>query len=127
LFQILRNVFYTQYKRRKRGPVVTDPETLDAIEADASGDRASGCSDGTLRADLEVALERLPEEYRSVVLLADIEDFTMGEIAAILNCPVGTVKSRLFRARTMLQEFLQDYVRETPQARGDAPDRSIGG
>jgi RNA polymerase sigma-70 factor (ECF subfamily) len=128
LFQILRNVFYTQYKRRKRGPVATDPETLDAIGVDASGDRArdraSGSSDGTLRADLAAALERLPEEYRSVVLLADIEDFTMGEIAAILNCPVGTVKSRLFRARTMLQEFLRDYVRETPaRPRGDAHGR----
>jgi RNA polymerase sigma-70 factor, ECF subfamily len=126
LFQILRNVFFTQYKRRKREPVAMDPETLDAIGADACGDRvwdrASGSSDGTLRADLAAALERLPEEYRSVVLLADIEDFTMGEIAAILNCPVGTVKSRLFRARAMLQEFLRDYVRETPaRPRGDAP------
>jgi RNA polymerase sigma-70 factor (ECF subfamily) len=126
LFQILRNVFYTQYKRRKREPVATDPETLDAIGANACGDRVwdrtSGSSDGTLRADLAAALERLPEEYRSVVLLADIEDFTMGEIAAILNCPVGTVKSRLFRARAMLQEFLRDYVRETPaRPRGDAP------
>ena len=128
LFQILRNVFYTQYKRRKRGPVVADPETLDAIGVDASEDRArdraSGSSDGTLRADLAAAIERLPEEYRSVVLLADIEDFTMGEISAILNCPVGTVKSRLFRARAMLQEFLRDYFRETPtRPRGDAPGR----
>ena len=57
-----------------------------------------------------------------MVLLADIEDFTMEEIAAILNCPVGTVKSRLFRARAMLQDYLRDYLRETPaRPRGDAP------
>jgi RNA polymerase sigma-70 factor (ECF subfamily) len=125
LFQILRNVFFTQSKRRKRGPVATDPATLNAIGAAACGDggwdRASGSADGTLRADLAAALERLPEEYRSVVLLADIEEFTMGEVAAIVNCPVGTVKSRLFRARAMLRELLRDYVRETPaRPRGDA-------
>jgi RNA polymerase sigma-70 factor, ECF subfamily len=127
LFQILRNVFYTQYKRRKRDPVATDPEILDGIGADVYPDgdaaRASGSADGTLRADLAAALERLPEEYRSVVLLADIEDFTMGEVAAIMKCPVGTVKSRLFRARAMLQEFLRDYLRDTPaRPRGDAQD-----
>jgi len=79
-------------------------------------------ADGTLRADLAAALERLPEEYRSVVLLADIEDFTMGEVAAIMKCPVGTVKSRLFRARAMLQGFLRDYARDTPaRPRGSTP------
>jgi RNA polymerase sigma-70 factor (ECF subfamily) len=126
LFQILRNVFYTHYQRRKLEPVATDPETLDAIRAGVGGDRAwdrvSSSSDGTLRADLAAALDRLPEEYRTVVLLADIEDFTMGEIAAIVNRPVGTVKSRLFRARAMLQESLRDYVPETPaRPRGDTP------
>jgi RNA polymerase sigma-70 factor (ECF subfamily) len=60
--------------------------------------------------DLAAALQKLPEEYRSVVLLADVEDFTMTEVAAIMGCPVGTVKSRLFRARTILQELLRDYV-----------------
>jgi RNA polymerase sigma-70 factor (ECF subfamily) len=60
---------------------------------------------------LTSALNRLPEEYRSVVLLADVEDFTMGEIAAIMGCPVGTVKSRLFRARGILKDLLRDYVR----------------
>jgi RNA polymerase sigma-70 factor (ECF subfamily) len=127
LFQILRNVFYTQYTRRKREPVATDPELLEAIGTAAypGGDvaRGSGSADGTLRTDLAAALERLPEEYRSVVLLADIEDFTMGEVAAIMACPVGTVKSRLFRARAMLQEFLRDYARDVPaRPLGDAPD-----
>jgi RNA polymerase sigma-70 factor (ECF subfamily) len=66
---------------------------------------------GTLRADLRAALDQLPEDYRAVVLLADVEDFTMNEVADILGCPVGTVKSRLFRARAILQELLRDYVR----------------
>jgi RNA polymerase sigma-70 factor (ECF subfamily) len=46
-----------------------------------------------------------------VVLLADLEEFHMEEIAQVMGCPVGTVKSRLFRARTMLRAFLKDYRR----------------
>ena len=114
LFQILRNTFFTQYKRKRREPEVLDPEVLDGMR-DTSGamrvdDRMTGPPDGTAGLDLTAALNRLPEDYRSVVLLADLEDFSMGEIAAIMGCPVGTVKSRLFRARGILKELLRDYV-----------------
>lgn len=114
LFQILRNTFFTQYKRKRREPELMDPEILDrmphtsgtvGIEA-----RMTGLPDGTARLDLEAALNLLPDEYRAVVLLADVEDFGMGEIAAIMGCPVGTVKSRLFRARGILKRLLRDYV-----------------
>jgi RNA polymerase sigma-70 factor (ECF subfamily) len=115
LFQIMRNTFFTQYRKRGREPEAVDPEALDGI---ATGrDRAGGAnhdagqSHGTLSVDLAAALERLPADYRSVVLLADVEDFTMTEVARIMGCPVGTVKSRLFRARAILQELLRDYVR----------------
>jgi RNA polymerase sigma-70 factor (ECF subfamily) len=115
LFQILRNVFFTQYRKRGREPQIVEPEVLDAMSA-APGrggekGRHSGAPDGTLGVDLEAALQRLPEEYRSVVVLADVEDFTMTEVAHIMGCPVGTVKSRLFRARAILQDLLRDYVR----------------
>lgn len=114
LFQILRNVFYTRHKRRGREPEALDPEALDALAGAVGREgrvlRVADGQDGTLGADLATALERLPEEYRTVVLLADLEDFTMGEIATIMKCPVGTVKSRLFRARGILQELLRDYV-----------------
>jgi len=114
LFQILRNTFFTQYKRKRREPEVLDPEVLDGMP-DTRGavrvdDRMTGPPDGTAGLDLTAALNRLPEEYRSVVLLADLEDFSMGEIAAIMGCPVGTVKSRLFRARGILKQLLRDYV-----------------
>lgn len=113
LFQILRNTFFTLYKRKGREPDVLDPEVLDTLAAVAgaagSGGPLAGSRDGTAGLDLTAALNRLPEEYRSVVLLADLEDFSMVEISRIMDCPVGTVKSRLFRARAILKGLLRDY------------------
>ncbi|HSB78245.1 MAG TPA: sigma-70 family RNA polymerase sigma factor [Candidatus Methylomirabilis sp.] len=120
LFQILRNTFFTLYKRKGREPDAVDPEVMDGLSSRGLSDfgrenggesSLAGPRDGTAGLDLTAALNRLPEEYRSVVLLADVEDFSMGEIAGIMACPVGTVKSRLFRARTILRELLRDYVR----------------
>ncbi len=114
LFQILRNTFYTQYRRKGREPEAVDPEALDGLlnpsKALGAGGRLAGSADGGAGLDLTAALNRLPEEYRSVVLLADLEDFTMAEVAQIMGCPVGTVKSRLFRARGILKNLLRDYV-----------------
>jgi RNA polymerase sigma-70 factor, ECF subfamily len=115
LFQILRNTFYTQYKRTQRAPDAVDPEELERVAqantAARGSDGLAGSADGAAGLDLTSALNRLPEAYRSVVLLADVEDFTMGEVAAIMGCPVGTVKSRLFRARGILKALLRDYAR----------------
>ena len=91
-----------------------DPDLLDIVASGhdhARNGHHAATSDGTLGADLTAALERLPEEYRSVVVLADVEDLTMAEVAAVMGCPVGTVKSRLFRARAALQDLLRDYAR----------------
>jgi RNA polymerase sigma-70 factor (ECF subfamily) len=92
-------------KRRGREPEATDPEVLGQMTGSL---RAA--ADGTAGQDLQAALARLPEEYRTVVTLADVESFTMAEVAAIMECPVGTVKSRLFRARALLREQLRDYL-----------------
>ena len=113
LFQILRNTFFSEFKRKAREPV-EDPAVLDRLprpDGEANPDhRLAVAPNGLAGLDLEAALDRLPEEQRTVVLLADVEDYTMEEVAAILDCPVGTVKSRLFRARATLKELLRDYV-----------------
>jgi RNA polymerase sigma-70 factor (ECF subfamily) len=58
------------------------------------------------------AIEELPEEYRTAVVLSDIEGLPYAEIAALMEVPVGTVKSRLFRGRRRLQQVLYDYAVE---------------
>ena len=121
LFRILNNAFISQYRRRKRRPSssiedVTEyylydhlveggaaprPENPEQEVLDKIGD------EGVLR-----ALEDLPVEFRQVELLADVEGFSYREIADILNIPVGTVMSRLYRARRRLQKVLWQEAQE---------------
>jgi RNA polymerase sigma-70 factor (ECF subfamily) len=63
--------------------------------------------------DVKRALEALPDEYRIVVLLADLEDFAYKEIADIVGCPVGTVMSRLFRGRRLLRQSLAEFAKKS--------------
>jgi RNA polymerase sigma-70 factor, ECF subfamily len=116
LFRILRNTFLSQARRRRSSPIVGGLDTVQPIHADAA-------ADNWLRDDVELdrlrkvvadeieqALLRLSEEARTVILL-DLEGLTEVEVAEVLGCPVGTVKSRLSRARATLRRLLQDYGR----------------
>ena len=62
--------------------------------------------------DVKEALDQLPFEFRMVTILSDIEGFSYQEIADIMDCPIGTVRSRLSRARKFLQKRLYDFARE---------------
>lgn len=70
--------------------------------------------------DVIVAIEELPQEFREVLVLSDMGDLTYKEIAEVLSIPLGTTKSRLFRARRILQERLRDYAMETGHIREEA-------
>jgi RNA polymerase sigma-70 factor, ECF subfamily len=109
LFQILRNTFLTFYRVREReAPVAEDgvPEWDAPMFHDAPEDDGTTMDSHT---DLERALRRLPEEFRTVLLLAEVEGLPLEEVARVMVCPVGTVKSRIFRAKERLRGLLRDY------------------
>jgi len=109
LFQIVRNTYIDLHHR---GPARPQAELLDvADEAPLFQDDVE--LDRLRRAvaeDIEAALRELTEEARSIILF-DLEGFTETEVAAMMGCALGTVKSRLNRARALLRRKLQDYVR----------------
>jgi hypothetical protein len=73
--------------------------------------------------DVKRALDSLPHDYKMVVLLADLEGFSYKEIAEILDCPVGTVMSRLYRGRKMLERTLLEYARKYGYIRHGEPTK----
>ena len=109
LFQILRNTFLTFYRLREREvPLAEDgvPDWDVPMFHDAPEDDGRALEAHT---DLERAMRRLPEEFRTVLLLAEVEGLPLDEVARVMACPVGTVKSRIFRAKERLRALLPDY------------------
>lgn len=120
LLRILTNTFINNYRRRSK-----EREILDKEETGAYGSRffcrdtARGwaCPEHSftqrnLSPVIGDALERLTPEYRQVVILSDLEGLPYREIADTIGCPIGTVMSRLFRARRVLRELLRDHAQQ---------------
>jgi RNA polymerase sigma-70 factor (ECF subfamily) len=110
----MRNRFISDHRRRRAAPLV---DAADLVETTAARDEEWLRDDLELDrlrkvvgAEIEAALMSLGEDARTVVLL-DLEELSEAEIAAVLDCPVGTVKSRLARARAALRRKLRDYAR----------------
>jgi RNA polymerase sigma-70 factor (ECF subfamily) len=126
LFKILRNGFINRYRRAQKRPEEVDFSKFEESFESALElrQRPKGPEEELLERSLdepiEAALRALPEEYRSVLLLAVVEDLSYREIAAALDCPIGTVMSRLHRARKHMKARLMDYARERGIVR-DAP------
>lgn len=120
LFTICRNVFLRQRERSKRhDEILTEqtPDDPDSLSRENPIFAASKDSDpegeffrGIVDDEILDAIDELPEEYRTAVVLSDLEGMAYKEIADLMEIPVGTVKSRLFRGRRMLQERLRDYA-----------------
>jgi len=113
LFRILFSIFANDQRKRRRQRVVAVEELEPhfdrvAVETWRNGRGAARAVENA--AALEEALACLPEEYRAVVLLVDVEGLTYGEAAEALQCPVGTVRSRLSRARRSLFAVLGGRV-----------------
>jgi RNA polymerase sigma-70 factor (ECF subfamily) len=121
LFRILRNTFINRYRAAKVRPREVDFDKIDgAYESAVSESYSTGSRGpdpeqalmlGVPDESVQEAMAGLPEEYRSVVLMALVEDMSYKEIAAALSIPIGTVMSRLHRGRRHLQKTLVDYAR----------------
>jgi RNA polymerase sigma-70 factor, ECF subfamily len=116
LFRILRNTFVSDVRRRRANPVLGGLDTVIPSSQDV-GEEAWLRDDieldrlrGVVAAEIEAALLGLSEDARTVILL-DLEGLTEVEVADVMGCAVGTVKSRLARARAALRQRLKDYAR----------------
>jgi RNA polymerase sigma-70 factor (ECF subfamily) len=117
LFQISKNLFINRYRKQSREPdtvrydeIEEYYETLRPTDVDANN-LEDQLFNTLLDDEVTAALQSLPETFRSVLILSDIENMTYEEIAEILQCPIGTVRSRLHRARNILRETLYSYAK----------------
>lgn len=126
LFKILKNAFINQYRRKSKQPTKIDYEDIAGYQE--GDDDTSYASYADLREEMfqsmmgdEVtnAINALPVDFRVVILLCDIEGFTYEEISKILDIPIGTVRSRLHRARNMLKDKLREYARSLGYDKGE--------
>ena len=113
LFTITYSVFVNRYRRQQRESAFVTPEnpawSLDDRAVDHRSWSPTTPARATAAADVESALAELPDDFRAAIVLVDIEGLSYEDAAAVLDCPVGTVRSRLFRARKHLAERLREY------------------
>jgi RNA polymerase sigma-70 factor, ECF subfamily len=112
LVRIMHNLHFSRSQREKRQPTAIEDTQLDA--AGPSSEPPAPWTSGREGMDqrLVAALDELPEEYQTVMLLWAVEDFSYKEIASAVGVPIGTVMSRLHRARSKLSTRLQDFAKE---------------
>jgi RNA polymerase sigma-70 factor (ECF subfamily) len=117
LFRILKNNFINDYRKKSRGPVKVEFEWVEqsfageddpepAFQADLQAETVNEL----LGDEITSAIQALPVDFRMIIILCDLEEFSYEEMAKILNIPIGTVRSRLHRARAMLKETLASYA-----------------
>lgn len=128
LLRIVTNTFINEYQRKKRSREVLDAATAEQSATDgvlvqaSANDKQSPAQvllAQSVSDDVQRALDSLPDDFRTAVILCDMQGLSYKEIAEIMECPVGTVMSRLFRGRKLLAAALRDfavsegYVKET--------------
>lgn len=125
LFRIMKNSYINRYRKETREPDKIDYSSVEnfynSIRAEHTdpNDLEEKIFGGLLGDEVTKALESLPEDFRTVVILCDIEGLTYEEIAEFIECPIGTVRSRLHRGRKLLQAKLLEYAKKQGMIRQD--------
>jgi RNA polymerase sigma-70 factor (ECF subfamily) len=122
LFRIMTNLYINSYRRRHREPERVSYDEMEDFFlynrlSDAQSRGAGNAPEAEIVQKVEVeaireAIERLPDEYRDTVILADLNEFSYQEISDMLQIPVGTVRSRLSRGRRLVQKAIWAYTQE---------------
>jgi RNA polymerase sigma factor (sigma-70 family) len=118
LFKILKNNYINQYRRKSKRPRNVDFEAFVGLHDSEDSplkskvDLREEIYEELMGDEVTIAINGLPLDFRTVILLCDIEGFTYEEIAKILDVPIGTVRSRLHRARNLLKEKLSTYAQK---------------
>ncbi len=131
LFRIMKNTFINGYrKKQSQPPQSAFSEIEDSFESLVEAGASAQIKDpeqeflaNVLDEDVQMAIDALREDYRMVILLVDLEGFSYKEAASILEVPVGTVMSRLYRGRRMLEQVLLEYARDHGYLRGAEPNK----
>lgn len=117
MFMILRNTFINNYRKMKREPVKVDYDEIEEVYEHIKSDQSKSNNldldfyHNLLDDELSEALAKLPVKMKDVFFLCDLESYTYEEIAELVNVPIGTVRSRLYRARKILQQELFNYAK----------------
>ncbi|HAB50682.1 MAG: RNA polymerase subunit sigma [Ignavibacteria bacterium RIFOXYB2_FULL_35_12] len=118
LFRIMKNTFINTYRKKSKEPDKVDYEDVENFYQNVKPSSTDSTHlekeiyDNLFDDDISLALASLPDDFKTVIILSDIEGFTYDEIADFIDCPVGTVRSRLHRARKMLFAKLYKYANE---------------
>lgn len=125
LFRILKNSFINEFRKKSKQPAKVD---YNEVEQYYNSDEAGEQITTDLRVEtvqhmigdeISGALNAIPVDFRTVIILSDLEGFTYEEMSKILDIPIGTVRSRLHRARNLLKEKLVSYAKEMGYAKND--------
>lgn len=118
LFRIMKNLFINEYRKNQKSPGKVDYEEIEnfyeSIKSNYtdSGDAQEKIYNNQLDDEVTYALNSLQDEFKTVIILCDIEGLSYEEIADFVQCPVGTIRSRLHRGRKILQQKLNSYARK---------------
>lgn len=118
LFRILKNSFINDFRKKSKQPAKVDYQEVetfynsDDVDSAITTDLRVDTVQDMLGDEISNALNALDVDFRTVIILCDLEGFKYDEMAKILDIPIGTVRSRLHRARNLLKEKLSDYARK---------------